>query len=98
MEIMGLVLSVVLGQVLLEKLNNLDLKFINSIHNATRKLKHKTIFQYVLMFIIGVLVFGFVGSQQVSSMTQGIIVGSIWAIIAFCFENTLFDSMRNTLR
>lgn len=98
MEIAGLAVGVIVGQVLLEKLNNLDLKFINSIHNATKKLKHKTIFQYTLMLIVGVLIFGFMGKQQVSTMLQGLIVGGLWAIIAFCFENTLFDSMRNTLR
>ena len=50
------------------------------------------------MLIIGGILIRLMATSHLGNIPQGIIVGMIWAMIMFTFEDTMFDRARNTLR
>lgn len=94
----GLLIGVLVFQFLFEQVNKLDLKFINKIQEKTRDLKKKKVIEYVMMFVLAGLLWGIMDMIAIGYIVQGLIVGIIWALIMFLFEDTIFDNMRNTLR
>lgn len=96
--LVGLLIGVIGFQVILERINFSDLNFVNSMQLKTRKLKAKKVMQYGSMLAIGGILWGLMARTPLGAIPQGLIVGIIWAIIMFIFEDTMFDNARNTLR
>lgn len=96
--LVGLLVGVIGFQVVLERINFSNLKFVNSIQLKTRELKAKKVIQYASMLVIGGVLWGLMARTPLGAIPQGAIVGIIWAIIMFLFEDTMFDNARNTLR
>ena len=98
MILIGLIIGMIIGQILLERVNNLDLHFINNIHSRTRNLRPKKVIEYGLMLVLAMVILGVISVLNLPVMVRGLIIGGVWAIIVFCFEDTCFDNARNTLR
>lgn len=96
--LVGLLISLIGCQFIFEQLNKIDLKVVNLIHEKTRELKRKKVIQYLLMIASAGILWAIMDIAVVGSIVQGVIVGGVWALIMFLFEDTIFDNMRNTLR
>lgn len=96
--LVGLLISLIGCQFIFEQLNKIDLKVVNLIHEKTRELKRKKVIQYLLMIASAGILWAIMDIAVVGSIVQGVIVGVLWALIMFLFEDTIFDNMRNTLR
>ena len=96
--LVGLLISLIGCQFIFEQLNKIDLKIVNLIHEKTRELKRKKVIQYLLMIASAGILWAIMDIAVVGSIVQGVIVGVLWALIMFFFEDTIFDNMRNTLR
>lgn len=96
--LVGLLIGVIGFQFLFERLNIGNIGVLQSLQEKTRGLKHKSLVQYALMLIVGGLFWGLMAQSPLGSIPQGLIVGIIWAVIMFIFEDTMFDNARNTLR
>lgn len=94
----GLLIGILALQFIFEQVNKLDLGFINRIHEKTREMKHRKTIQYASMIILAGLLWGMMDVIRVGYIWQGLIIGILWALIMFLFEDTIFDNMRNTLR
>lgn len=98
MILLGLIVGMIAGQFLLEQVNKLDLPVVNNIHNKTRALRPKKVIEYGLMLVVGMLTFALLSRVNPPILMRGIVVGLVWSVIVFCFEDTFFDNARNTLR
>lgn len=96
--LVGLLISLIGCQFIFEQLNKIDLKVVNLIHEKIRELKRKKVIQYLLMIASAGILWAIMDIAVVGSIVQGVIVGVLWALIMFLFEDTIFDNMRNTLR
>ncbi|MBP3887219.1 MAG: hypothetical protein J6F30_06155 [Cellulosilyticum sp.] len=96
--LVGLLVGVIGFQFVLERMNFSNVKFVNSMQLKTRELKAKKVIQYASMLVIGGILWGLMARTPLGAIPQGAIVGVIWAIIMFIFEDTMFDNARNTLR
>lgn len=96
--LVGLLISLIGCQFIFEQLNKIDLKVVNLIHEKTREFKNKKVIQYVLMIVLAGILWAIMDIVVVGSIVQGAIIGVLWALIMFLFEDTIFDNMRNTLR
>ena len=96
--IVGLLVGVIGFQFIFEKINLGRTGVIQNLQQRTRTLKHKNLIQYASMLIIGGILIRLMATSHLGNIPQGIIVGMIWAMIMFTFEDTMFDRARNTLR
>ena len=94
----GLVIGVIGFQFIFEQINKLDFKVINKVQEKTRAFRNKTKLQYGIMIILTALLWVAMQKVGINSILQGLMIGVLWAFIMFVFEDTIFDSMRNTLR
>ena len=94
----GLLIGVLGFQFIFEQVNKLDLEFINKIQEKTREMKKKKMIQYTSMILIAAILWGIMDMLLVNYIIQGLVVGMVWALITFLFEDSVFDNMRNTLR
>lgn len=94
----GLLIGLIGFQFIFEQINKVELKSINYLHETIRTFKNKKKIQYGSMIILAALLWTIMGVVEVSGILQGLIVGILWALIMFLFEDTIFDNMRNTLR
>lgn len=94
----GLLIGVLGFQFIFEQVNKLDLEFINKIQEKTREMKKKKMIQYTSMILIAAILWGGMDMLLVNYIIQGLVVGMVWALITFLFEDSVFDNMRNTLR
>ena len=96
--ILALLIGVFGTQYALEHTNVAKFEFITKMQVKVREIKHKKILEYGFMFIISAILWLVLSLMKVGGIFQGLIVGVIWGLIMFIFEDTIFDNARNTLR
>ena len=94
----GLLIGLIGFQFIFEQVNKIELKGVSNLHEKTRELKNKAKIQYGSMIISAGILWAMMDGIGVNGIIQGLIIGVIWALIMFVFEDTIFDNMRNTLR
>ena len=96
--ILALLIGVFGTQYVLEHTNVAKFELIEKMEVKVREIKHKKIIEYGSMLIISAVLWMVLSLMKVSGIFQGVIVGVIWGLIMFIFEDTIFDNARNTLR
>ncbi|MBE6023908.1 MAG: hypothetical protein E7231_11885 [Cellulosilyticum sp.] len=96
--LVGLIVGLIGAEFILEHTNIAQVNFVQELQRKTRGLKVKKVIEYGLLLIVSIVLWGLMAQSVLGTIPQGMIVGIIWALVRFVFEDTVFDQARNTLR
>ena len=77
----------------------MEIKVFESLQKKTRALlKKKKVYQYTIFGVLAIMALFITVLVGTGEIPQGFLLGTIWALIDFIFEDSLFDKLRNSLR
>lgn len=99
MIFLGIIIGVVSFGFLCEGLNKMEIKLFEALQKKTRSLlKKKKIYQYCSFGIVAIIALFIAVLVGISELPQGFLLGTLWALNDFIFEDSVFDKLRNNLR
>ncbi|QEH67393.1 hypothetical protein QTL86_18495 [Cellulosilyticum sp. ST5] len=99
MIFLGILLGFISFSFLCEGFNKMEIKVFESLQKKTRALlKKKKVYQYTIFGVLAIIALFITVLVGAGEFPQGFLLGTIWALIDFVFEDSLFDKLRNNLR
>lgn len=99
MIFLGIVIGLISFGFLCEGLNKMEIRVFEAVQKRTRALlKKKKVYQYVTFGVVAIIILFITVLVGAGELSQGFILGTIWAFNDFIFEDSIFDKLRNNLR
>lgn len=93
-----IVVTNIVFEVLLEKLNQSKQEPFEKLQAKIRYIRKKKVWYYATLLIVLVIGNTLANTLNIGLVATGVLLGVLVALTNTIFENTMFDSMRNTLR